>query len=78
MDESMYKTFLKPAKNGFNKKALALASSEYLAGLFTRQADERRFEDLKTSFIKDGLKGYSSYPKDLEATAILFEGWEPY
>ena len=74
MDEPAHQGLNEAQMDAFNHNALELASGNYLACLFRRKADGRRYGDLEKQFVTDSLNGGSSYPKDLEAAAALFKG----
>ena len=62
------------AKAAYVKKVLTMSSEDYLTRLFVKQADKRRFGDLKKPFVNDGLKGDSSYPMTLKSAVAILKG----
>ena len=74
MAKKVYQWLNEAQMDAFNHNALELASGDYLACLFRRQADGQRYGYLEKQFVTDSLNGGSSYPKDLEAAAALFKG----
>ena len=61
-------------KTACNRKVSMMASEEYLACLFTKQANNKRYGNLKELFVNDGLKGDMTYPKTLEAAILIIKG----
>ena len=39
--------------------------------------NNERYGNLKKPFDNDGLKGDMTYPKTLEASALILKGWKP-
>ena len=45
------------AEPAYDHTVSSMASKEYLAWLFIKQADQQQYGDVKKSFVNDGLKG---------------------